>query len=83
MGKVMFGLSVSLDGFIADKNDDVSQVFAWFGNAWEHFNEVVGDALNFFTLILVTTQSSPSCHTCHSEPPPLKLCPPIYHISYH
>jgi hypothetical protein len=24
MGKVMFGLSVSLDGFIADKNDDVS-----------------------------------------------------------
>jgi len=28
MGKVMFGLSVSLDGFIADKNDDVSEVFA-------------------------------------------------------
>jgi dihydrofolate reductase len=46
MGKVMFGLSVSLDGFIADKNDDVSQVFAWFGSGWEHFNEVVGDALN-------------------------------------
>src|SRR2546423_12492854 len=46
MGKVMFGLSVSLDGFIADKNDDVSQVFAWFGSAWEHFSEVVGDALN-------------------------------------
>ena len=46
MGKVMFGLSVSLDGFIADKNDDVSEVFAWMGSAWEHFNEVVGDALN-------------------------------------
>jgi dihydrofolate reductase len=46
MGKVMFGLSVSLDGFIADKNDDVSLVFAWFGSAWEHFNEVVGDSLN-------------------------------------
>ena len=45
MGKVMFGLSVSLDGFIADKNDDVSLVFAWFGSAWEHFNEVVGDSL--------------------------------------
>ena len=45
MGKVMFGLSVSLDGFIADKNDDVSQVFAWFANAWEHFHEVAGDAL--------------------------------------
>jgi len=46
MGKVMFGLSVSLDGFIADKNDDVSEVFAWMGSAWEQFNEVVGDALN-------------------------------------
>ena len=46
MGKVMFGLSVSLDGFIADKNDDVSQVFAWFASAWEHFYEVVGDSLN-------------------------------------
>jgi dihydrofolate reductase len=46
MGKVMFGLSVSLDGFIADKNDDVSEVFAWMGSAWEHFNEVVGDAHN-------------------------------------
>ena len=42
----MFGLSVSLDGFIADKNDDVSLVFAWFGSAWEHFNEIVGDSLN-------------------------------------
>jgi dihydrofolate reductase len=45
MGKVMFGLSVSLDGFIADKNDDVSEVFAWMGSAWEHFHEIVGDAL--------------------------------------
>ncbi len=46
MGKVMFGLSVSLDGFIADKNDDPSQVFAWMGSAMEQFHEVVGDALN-------------------------------------
>lgn len=46
MGKVLFGLSVSLDGFIADKNDDVSQVFAWFGSGWEHFNEIVGNSLN-------------------------------------
>src|SRR6266436_2173940 len=45
MGKVMFGLSVSLNGFIADKNDDVSEVFAWMGSATEHFHEVVGDAL--------------------------------------
>lgn len=46
MGKVSFGLSMSLDGFIAGKNDDVSEVFAWFINAWEHFHEVVGDPLN-------------------------------------
>lgn len=46
MGKVMFGLSVSLDGFIADKNDDVTEVFAWFEKAWDRFYEVVGDALN-------------------------------------
>jgi dihydrofolate reductase len=46
MGKVMFGLSVSLDGFIADKNDDVSLLFAWFASAWERFYEVAGDPLN-------------------------------------
>ena len=45
MGKVMFGLSVSLDGFIADKHGDVSQVFAWMGRAMEQFHEVVGDTL--------------------------------------
>jgi len=45
MGKVMFGLSVSLDGFIADNNDDPSLVFAWMGSAMEQFHEVVGDAL--------------------------------------
>jgi dihydrofolate reductase len=46
MGKVMFGLSVSLDGFIADKNDDVSLLFAWFASAWDRFYEVAGDPLN-------------------------------------
>src|ERR1051326_2940406 len=43
MGKILFGLSVSLDGFIADKNDDVSEVFAWMGKAMERFHEVVGE----------------------------------------
>ena len=46
MGKVMFGLSVSLDGFIAGKNDDISEVFAWFASAWDRFYEVAGDPLN-------------------------------------
>lgn len=43
MGKVTLGLSVSLDGFIADKNDDVTEVFAWMGKAMERFHEVVGE----------------------------------------
>ncbi len=46
MGKVMFGLSVSLDGFIAGKNDDVTEVFAWFASAWDRFYEVAGDPVN-------------------------------------
>jgi hypothetical protein len=45
MGKVLFGLSMSLDGFIADKNDDVSEILAWMGSAMEHFYEVAGDPL--------------------------------------
>ena len=43
MGKVLFGLSVSLDGFIADTHGDPSQVFAWMGKAMEQLHEVVGD----------------------------------------
>ena len=46
MGKVVFGLSVSLDGFIADTHGDPSQVFAWMGKAMEQFHEVVGDTLS-------------------------------------
>jgi dihydrofolate reductase/pimeloyl-ACP methyl ester carboxylesterase len=46
MGKILIGLSMSLDGFIADQNDDVSEVFAWMGAAMEQFHEVAGDALN-------------------------------------
>jgi dihydrofolate reductase len=46
MGTVMLGLSMSLDGFIADKNDDPSLVFAWMGSAMEHFHEIIGDVLN-------------------------------------
>jgi dihydrofolate reductase len=46
MGKVLFGLSSSLDGFIAGKDDDVSEVFAWFANAWDRLHEIMGDSLN-------------------------------------
>ncbi len=45
MGTVMFGLSMSLDGYIAGKNDDVSLVFAWMGRAMERFREIAGDFL--------------------------------------
>ena len=30
MGKVMAGFTMSLDGFVADPNDDVSLVFKWY-----------------------------------------------------
>ena len=53
MGKVTCGLSVSLDGFIADKNDDVSEVFAWMGRAMEHFYEVIGDQLNEGGVVII------------------------------
>jgi dihydrofolate reductase len=46
MGKVLFGLSSSLDGFIASKHGDVSEVFAWFASAWDRFHEIAGDTLN-------------------------------------
>lgn len=57
MGKVMFGLSVSLDGFIADKNDDVSEVFAWMGSAMERFHEIVGDQLSTFGAVIMGHRS--------------------------
>lgn len=57
MGKVLFGLSASLDGFIADKNDDVSEIFAWFGNAMEHFTEVVGDSINETGVVIMGHRS--------------------------
>lgn len=46
MSKVMFGLSMSLDGFIADTHDDPSLVFAWFASGWDRLHEVAGDFLN-------------------------------------
>jgi dihydrofolate reductase len=32
MGKTVMGAAVSLDGFIADDNDDVGPLFDWYGN---------------------------------------------------
>ena len=32
MGKVIVGATVSIDGFIADDNDDVGPLFDWYGN---------------------------------------------------
>jgi dihydrofolate reductase len=32
MGRVIVGATVSLDGFIADENDDVGPLFDWYGN---------------------------------------------------
>src|SRR5215470_10970078 len=57
MGKVLFGLSMSLDGFIADKNDDPSLVFAWMGSALEHFYEVAGDSLGETGVVIMGHRS--------------------------
>lgn len=57
MGKVMFGLSVSLDGFIAAKNDDVSLVFAWMGSAMEHFYKAAGDPLGETGVVIMGHRS--------------------------
>jgi dihydrofolate reductase len=32
MGKVVAEMSMSLDGFVADKSDDVQELFGWYGN---------------------------------------------------
>jgi dihydrofolate reductase len=32
MGKTITGAAVSLDGFIADENDEVGPLFDWYGN---------------------------------------------------
>ena len=32
MGKVVAALSMSLDGFVADENDDVTELFGWYQN---------------------------------------------------
>ena len=48
MGKVTFGLSISLDGFIADKHGNPSLLFAWMGSAMERFYEVAGDPQYYF-----------------------------------
>ncbi|HLV98260.1 MAG TPA: dihydrofolate reductase family protein [Ktedonobacterales bacterium] len=45
MGKVLFGLSASLDGFIADQQGDVSLLFAWMGRAMEQFQAIAGETL--------------------------------------
>src|SRR5437764_10259139 len=57
MRKVLFGLSVSLDGFIADKHDGVSEVLGWMGSAMEHFFEVAGEQLNEIGAVIMGHRS--------------------------
>ncbi len=57
MGKVVFGLSVSLDGFIASRDDDVSEVFAWMGSNMEHFFEVAGEHLQEVGVVIMGHRS--------------------------
>jgi len=43
MGKVSTGFSMSLDGFIAGPNDDVTQVFAWMSRGSNEVKVSTGD----------------------------------------
>ncbi|MEO7996804.1 MAG: dihydrofolate reductase family protein [Gemmatimonadaceae bacterium] len=48
MSKVIALMSVSLDGFVADLNDDVSKVFAWYMNSGNvEFNTGGSDPMTF------------------------------------
>ncbi len=59
MGKVRFSLSASLDGFIADTTDDISEVFAWFGDGgvMHHFLTVEGDQINQIGAVIMGHRS--------------------------
>ena len=43
MGKVGTGFSMSLDGFIAEPNDDVTRLFAWMGSGEHEVKLSTGD----------------------------------------
>ena len=43
MGKVIAGFSMSLDGFVADQDDGVDQVFSWYSAAGTDTEVMVGD----------------------------------------
>jgi dihydrofolate reductase len=76
MGKVMFGLSASLDGFIADKNDDVTEVFAWMGRAMERFHEVVGEGMNEAGAVVMGRRSFDCGRSGSMAPSTLLQVPP-------
>ncbi len=59
MGTVRFSLSASLDGFIAATTDDISEVFAWFGDggAMHHFLAVEGDQINQIGAVIMGHRS--------------------------
>ena len=45
MGKVALDKTMSLDGFIAGPNDDVTRLFEWYGGTIAHAAEILGDPL--------------------------------------
>ena len=45
MGKVALDKTMSLDGFIAGPNDDVTRLFAWYGGKPIEALEILGDPL--------------------------------------
>ena len=48
MSKIVAVMSISLDGFVADRNDGVEEVFNWYMNSGDvEFHTGGGDPMTF------------------------------------
>ena len=57
MGKVHLEKTMSLDGFIAGPNDDVTHLFGWHGGTIPHGSEILGDPLQMIGAIVMGRRS--------------------------
>ena len=57
MGKVALDKTMSLDGFIAGPNDDVTRLFAWYGGKPIEALEILGDPLKTTGVVVMGRRS--------------------------
>ena len=53
MGKVGLDKTMSLDGFIAGPNDDVTRLFEWYGGKPTEVLEALGDPLKTIGTVVI------------------------------